>query len=94
MIYATQLIQHELADQRKKWGLEHDLENHGSWGLVEAAFMVASSSMPHIEGYEGDEWFFELWRKHQHNPAKRIAIAAAMLHSAIECSVYEKGREK
>lgn len=94
MIHAIQLVQHELIDQRNKWGLEHDLENHGSQGLIEAAFIIASPFVPDTAGYEGDEWFFQLWRVHENNHPKRLAIAAAMLQSAIECTVYEKGKEK
>ena len=92
MIHAARLVRQELVSQRKKWGLEHDLENHGPQGLIEAAFIIASPFVPDTAGYEGDEWFFQLWRVHEKNHPKRIAIAAAMLHNAIECSVYENGK--
>ena len=92
MIHAARLIQHEITVQRQNWGLEHDLNNHGSQGLIEAASIIASPVLPSREGYEGDEWFFQLWKVHEKDHPKRIAIAAAILHSAIECAVYENGK--
>ena len=94
MKHARNLLNRELESQRTQWGLEHDIQNHGSCGLVEAAQIICSQNQPSTDGYEGNEWFFELWNKHRDNPTRRIAIAAAMLMSAIECSVYERGLDK
>lgn len=85
------MVSAEIRRQKESWGLEHDIEEHGSTGLVEAARIICSTLEPETSGYEGNEWFFKLWHKHKDNPEKRYAIAAAMLHSAIDCRLYEKG---
>ena len=91
MKHSCQMVQQELNSQRNKWGLEHDINHHGSAGLAHAATIIASPHPPDTTGFDGDEWYFELWRKYQDDPAQRYAIAAAMLYSAIDCCIYEKG---
>lgn len=96
MKYARQLLEAEIKAQREKWGLEHDIEQHGAAGLAEAACIIAGAERPrtdeYLDGpYSEDQWFIRLWHKHKGDPSKRYAIAAAMLLSAIECAVYEKG---
>lgn len=85
------MVNNELRRQREKWGLEHDIEVHGSDGLAYAARIILDPHEPSTSGHDGNEWYFELWRNHRDNPEKRYAIAAAMLHSAIECRIYERG---
>lgn len=93
---ADSMIAQELKIQQEQWGLEHDIQAHGSEGLVEAAGIIAGRDRPHTTEYQDgpydeDQWFIQLWHKHKDNPARRYAIAAAMLNSAIACYVYEQG---
>ncbi len=92
MKYANNLISCEILKQSKRWGLEHDAEEHGSEGLCEAARVICDQYPPDERKYERGQWFVELWYEHEHDPIHRMAIAAAMLASAIECKVYELGQ--
>lgn len=84
---ANEMIQREVYHQKRKWGFEHDLENHGSQGLIEAAMILISPNDPDLN----DEWFIQLRKKYKDNPTRRYAIAAALLHAAIDCKIYEQG---
>ena len=68
---AKRLIDNEIRRQRENWGLEHDIEEHGSVGLVYAARIISDPYEPSASGYVGDEWYFKLWHKLKDNPEKR-----------------------
>lgn len=85
------MLHAEIKKQKERFGLEHDIEYHGSRGLAEVAVILASEVVPNSGAYEEHQWFMKLREKHKDNPTKRYVIAAAMLLAAIDCAVYEKG---
>lgn len=95
MAISDQMIRRELQSQNDQWGLQHDVEEHGSAGLAEVAALLVQPNCPDWdrEGYDEEQWFVQLRKKHENDPARRYAIAAAMLRNAIECLVYEQGRD-
>ena len=89
---SEQMVQRELESHRRQWGFEHDIQEHGSAGLADAARLLLGNTPPSGETYEN--WVVELWEKHATDKPRRFAIAAAMLYSAIDCACYEAGRIK
>jgi hypothetical protein len=83
------MINAEILKQNKKYSLQHDITEHGHKGLVEIATLLISGEPLDEDVYES--WMVKLKEKHQHNPAERYAIAAAMLLRAIDCYFYELG---
>lgn len=93
-IDGLKLIMQEAEHQTEKWGLEHDVLEHGSERLVAAAeiLLMPEGACPDPDA-STIPWAVELRRKHHDNVVRRCMIAGALCAAAIDAVTYEAGRE-
>lgn len=83
------IVAHAL-EYPEEWAFEKAMESHGASGMVHAVRLLLSE-VPPRGGAE--KWIKDLHKKYEDDPVRRYAIAAAMLHTAIDCKLYEIGWE-
>ena len=85
---ATNIIKHAIKYKGSEWNFNNVMEKYGADNVIYFARMMLDR-FPPPSGAE--KWIKDLYEEHKDNPVKRYAIATGMIHTAIDCKIYEIG---